>query len=405
MPLFTYKIREATGVEVTGQEEAQDRFALAQSFRAQGKMVISVEEVHVRSFDPLRFLNNLIGGVRMRDLIFFANNLSAMLTAGLSLSRALSILERQSKSTVFREAIRALGDDVNHGKTLSVAMEKYPKIFSQLFVSMVRAGEESGGLPSALSVVGGQLDKTYNLQKKIKGAMIYPSVVLSALIIIGILMFVYVVPTLVDTFKDLNVELPLSTQVVVWLSDFLSQHFVVALILIIALITTFTLLLRTRPGNRAFETVLFKIPVIGELVRQTNAARTSRTLASLLASGVDMVQALAITRDVLQNSYYKEVLESSIDRVQKGSPLSASFVDNQNIYPILVGEMVEVGEETGRLGDMLLNVAVFYENEVDSATKNISTIIEPVLMIVIGISVGFFAVSMITPMYSVMTNI
>jgi type IV pilus assembly protein PilC len=163
--------------------------------------------------------------------------------------------------------------------------------------------------------------------------------------------------------------------------------------------------LRTKVGHRLFERSLFYMPVVKDLMRQSNAARTARTLSSLLSSGVDMLEAINITRDVLQNSFYKEVMTTAGERVQKGIPLSSVFSENEDIYPLLVGEMIEVGEETGKLSDMLLNVAIYYEDEVDSATKNMSTVIEPLLMVVIGLSVGFFAVSMITPMYSVMTNV
>lgn len=390
---------------MVGEIEAQDRFAVANDFRAQGKTVISVEEKKSFEVPGLAFLNNLLGRVKIHDLIIFAQNLSAMMTAGLSLSRGLSILERQTKNVVFKNAIHSLVEDISHGSTLSLGMAKYPKIFSPLFVSMVRAGEESGGLAQGLKVIGNQLEKSYSLQRKIKSAMIYPTVVLSVLVVIGVLMFIYVVPTLAATFKDLNVALPLSTQVIIWLSDFLSNHLLTGIIIVVAVGVLIATALRTKAGSRFFEMVLFRLPIMGNLVRQTNAARTARSLSSLLSSGVDMIEALSITKDVVQNSYYKDVIESAKDRVQKGVPLSSVFASNTNIYPLLVSEMVEVGEETGKLAEMLLNVAVFYEDEVDAATKNMSTIIEPALMVIIGASVGFFAVSMITPMYSVMSGI
>ena len=405
MPKFKYKIKEASGVESVGEIEAHDRFIVANDLRAEGKTVISVEESKSFEVPGLAFLNNLLAKVKIHDLIVFAQNLSAMMTAGLSLSRGLSILERQTKNVVFKNAIHTLVEDISHGSTLSSGMAKFPKIFSQLFISMVRAGEESGGLAQGLKVIGNQLEKSYALQKKIKSAMIYPVVVLSVLVIIGVLMFIYVVPTLAATFKDLNVELPTSTKVIMWLSDFLSNHLLLGIAIVVAFGIFVTMALRTKAGSRFFETILFKLPIIGDLVRQTNAARTARSLSSLLSSGVDMIEAITITKDVVQNSYYKEVMDVAIDRVQKGIPLSSVFVDNSNIYPLLIGEMVEVGEETGKLADMLLNVAVFFEDEVDSATKNMSTIIEPVLMVFIGASVGFFAVSMISPMYSVMSGI
>lgn len=405
MPTFKYKVRELSGQESEGEMEAADRYAVAAGLRSDGKSVISVEEMKKGFSFNMDAINILLSRVKTQHLIVFAHNLSAMIKAGLSLSRGLTILERQTKNPAFKKTIKTLIDEISRGSTLSAGMAKFPKVFSPIFVSMVRAGEESGGLSDSLLVLGDQLEKSYLLKKKIKGAMIYPSVVLVTLVIIGVLMFIYVVPTLAATFKELNTELPMSTKIIIGLSDFLSNHLLVGILIVAGVFATFVMALRTKKGRRAFEFSLFRLPVVGSLVRQSNAARTARTLSSLLSSGVDMIEAITITKDVLQNSYYKEVMDLAIERVQKGIPLSSVFSENENIYPLLVGDMIEVGEETGKLSEMLLNVALFYENEVSEATKNMSTIIEPILMVVIGASVGFFAVSMITPMYSVMSNI
>ncbi len=404
MPKFKYKVREMSGEESTGEAEALDRFKLAAELRSQGKTIISVDEIKKTTFN-MDAINAMLSRVKMEELVVFAHNVSAMMTAGLSLSRTLSILERQTKNPKFKNALKSLNDDISKGNTLSVGMAKFPKIFSPLFVSMVRAGEQSGGLADAFQIVGDQLEKSYALKKKIKGALIYPAVVISALVIIAILMFMFVVPTLAATFKELNVELPTSTKIIMWISDMLANNFLMMLGGGVALFASIVFALRTKHGHRAFEKSLFYMPVVGTLVRQSNSASTARTLASLLSSGVDMVESINITRDVLQNSFYKDVMLVAGERVQKGISLSVVIKEHEHIYPLLVGEMIEVGEETGKLTDMLTNVATFYENEVDSATKNMTTIIEPLLMVFIGASVGFFAVSMITPMYSVMTNV
>lgn len=405
MPQFKYKIKEQSGIEKEGLLDAADRFALATDLRASGKTIISIHEVKKTSTSFVTWANNLLGRIKEHDLIVFSHNLSAMMTAGLALSRALSILERQASNVKLKKTIGGLVEEINKGNTLSAGMAKSPKIFSPIFVSMVRAGEESGGLADALLVVGDQLEKSYLLKKKIKGALIYPFIVVTALAIIGVLMFIFVVPTLAETFKSLNVELPTSTKVIMWISDMLTNHLIEGTLFVATIAVVSMGAIRTKVGHRLFERVLFRIPIVNDLVRQSNSARTARTLSSLLSSGVDMLEAISITRDVVQNSFYKEVLTSAIERVQKGVPLSAIFTENQHTYPLLVGEMVEVGEETGKLSSMLLNVAIFFENEVDTATKNMSTIIEPLLMLFIGASVGFFAVSMITPMYSVMSGI
>lgn len=404
MPKFKYKVRELSGEHASGEMEAKDRFAVASELRGTGKSVVSVEEVSGGFTLNMDTINEMLSRVKVRELITFSHNLSAMMTAGLALSRGLSIQERQTKNPALKKTLKTLIAEISKGATLSAGMAKFPKVFSPIFVSMVRAGEESGGLSDALMTVGDQLEKSYLLKKKIKGAMIYPSVVIATLFIIGVLMFIYVVPTLAATFKELNTELPTSTKVIMWISDFLSNHLLVGIAAIVGIGTAIFFALRTKKGMRGLEFISFRLPVVGELVRQSNAARTARTLSSLLSSGVDMLEAITITKDVLQNSYYKELMTTAGERVQKGIPLSTVFAEN-DIYPLLVGDMIEVGEETGKLSEMLLNLALYYENEVDEATKNMSTIIEPLLMVFIGASVGFFAISMISPMYSVMSNV
>lgn len=403
---FKYKVKELSGKISEGEMEAANRFAAAADLRATGKTIISVEEMSggFGSNINMDTINAFFAKIKMRDLIVFAHNLSSMMKAGLSLSRGLSIQERQTKNISLKRTLKTLSDEVAKGSTLSAGMAKFPKTFSNIFVAMVRAGEESGGLSDTLLVVGDQLEKSYLLKKKIKGAMMYPSIVITTLFIIAVLMFMFVVPTLAATFKDLNTELPTSTKIIMWISDTLSNHFFLFFGVIAVVVIAIIFALRTKLGMRGMEFIFFKLPIIGDLTRQSNSAKITRTLSSLLSSGVDMVEAITITKDVLANSYYKEAMDLTGERVQKGMPLSATFKE-KDIFPLLVGDMIEVGEETGKLAEMLLNVARFYENEVDEATKNMSTVIEPLLMVFIGASVGFFAISMISPMYSVMSNV
>lgn len=404
MPKFKYKVRELSGEETSGEMEAADRFAVAADLRGQGKSVVSVEEAAGGFTFDMETINVMLSKVKPQELIVFAHNLSAMMTAGLALSRAISIQERQTNNPALKKTLKTLIDEISKGSTLSAGMTKFPKVFSPIFVSMVRAGEESGGLSDALLIIGDQLEKSYLLKKKIKGAMIYPMVVIATLFIIGVLMFIYVVPTLAATFKELNTELPTSTKIIMWISDFLSTNLLLGIAVVIGAIIGIVMTLRTKQGSRGLEFISFRLPLVKDLMRQSNSALMARTLSSLLSSGVDMLEAITITKDVLQNSYFKEMMTVAGDRVQKGIPLSSVFKEN-DIFPLLVGDMIEVGEETGKLSEMLLNLAKFYENEVDEATKNMSTIIEPLLMVFIGGSVGFFAISMISPMYSVMSNV
>ena len=389
-----------------GVLESANRFALSRELRSRELTPVSItEKNNNRSFDLMVFLNNFFSRVGIVELILFTKNLSGMLRAGLSLSRALSVLEKQTKKQNFNKILVALSQEVNAGGTLSSGFAKFPNVFSKLFVSMTRAGEESGNLTGAISEVGANLEKAHSLTKKVRGALIYPGVILSAMIVIGVLMFAFVVPTLAKTFKELDVVLPFSTRVIVWLGNFFSNNLILTFVILILLVIVSVKLFHSKFMAKYIDFLTIRLPIIGNLTKELNTARTARTMSSLLLSGVSITRAVEITEDVVQNIYFKEVLNKVKIAIEKGSPFSAVFEENSNLYPIMMSEMTEVGEETGKLSDMLLQIALFYEEEIENKTKNLSTVIEPILMIIIGAGVGFFAISMISPLYSVLDNI
>ncbi len=398
---FSYKARSATGAVSTGVVEARDRVEAINSIREMGVTPLLVNQ------KMGNFLTFSFGGgkVKLSEKILFTKNLSGMLKAGLSLSRALQVISRQTKNKFLKTIVQTLSDTIDKGGTFSDGLAKYPKVFSALFVSMVRAGEESGGMPNALTEIGINLEKSYALNKKVKSAMMYPTIILCAIFLIGILMFIYVVPTLTKTFKELGTTLPASTRLVIGLSDLISNHVLLLIAGIMVLVFLGFIAFRLPRTKRGIDWLVVRLPVVGTIVKEMNAARTTRTMASLLGSGVTISRSIAITKEVLQNSYYKKVMERVESVVEKGATMSSVFKEETTLYPIMVGEMIEVGEETGKLGSMLLDVALFYEGEVDTKTKDLSTIIEPVLMLFIGAAVGFFAISMLSPMYSIMDSI
>lgn len=335
-----------------------------------------------------------------KDQIIFASNLSSMISAGLPLSRALEVIERQSSNRKFKKIISGIIDKINSGQSLSQSMGQYPDVFPSVFTSMVSAGEESGNLPEALKLVSEQLSKSYDLRRKVKGAMIYPAIVVTAIVIIAILMMIFLVPTLTETFKELEVELPLSTRIVIGISDALAQNTLLFVVGFLVLVLILGIAFRTSIGRRWWELFLLKMPMSKNLVKGYNSAVILRAISSLISSGVSMVESIKIAAKITQNSLYREVLIEAMDKVQRGVNLSSVLKDHPSLFPVLVGEMASVGEETGNLPQMLLNGAKFFEDEVDQTTKNLSTVVEPVLMLVIGAAVGFFAISMIGPMYS-----
>ena len=254
-------------------------------------------------------------------------------------------------------------------------------------------------------MVAEHLERDYDLRRKVRGAFVYPFIILISMIIIGVLMLIYVVPTLVTTFEEFEVELPFSTKVIIFVSGFLIDRWLLSSFIAAVLASLSFLFWRSNAGKKSLSFVLLKLPVISEIVRKINSARTSRTLSSLISSGVEIVEALEITEDVVQDHHFKKVLGLAREEIQKGNPISKVFIESSRFYPLLVGEMMAIGEETGKLSEMLLRLASFYEDDVADSTKALSTIIEPVLMILIGAVVGFFAISMIQPLYSLTSGI
>jgi len=225
------------------------------------------------------------------------------------------------------------------------------------------------------------------------------------MIVVGILMFIFVVPGIVETFRELNTELPASTKLIIFISDFLTGHWFLTILIILAISFGLYFSLKTSLGKRTRDKIVIKLPLIADLIKEANAARVARTLSSLLMARVPVAQSIAITKGIVNNYYYRQILEEAATIVEKGENISSVFMRNPDLYPTFVGEMMSVGEETGNMASMLGEVAVFYENDVEERTKDLSTIIEPVLMVIIGAAVGFFALSMVTPIYSVMDNI
>ncbi len=405
MSRFTYTAEKGDGEVYKGVAEASDRFELYNIVRREGGRIISVNEERSNAIFSLSYWNAKISTVSEYERILFARNLGAMLSAGLALARALAVLERQTKNAKLSNVVSQVASEVRRGDPLHIALSKFPNIFSKLFVAMVRAGEEGGDMPQSLMVIADQMERMYTLKKKIRGALIYPVIVLAAIVGIGVLMMIKVVPTLAQTFTEMGAELPASTRTIIAISDFLVNYTVLALALTILLFGGVYFAIRTVIGRRSRDWFLLKLPLIGALVREVNAARTSRTLASLLSSGVDVLASLDITSDVLQNHYFREVVRDAKTSVGKGEPLSTVFTRREALYPAFVGEMMSVGEETGQLTEMLKRLAIYYEDEVDRKTKDMSTIIEPFLMLFVGTAVGFFAVSMISPIYQLSETI
>lgn len=405
MTRFIYTAEKKDGEVYKNSADVADRFEIYSLIRREGGRLISISEDASSNVWNVEYWSAKLSSVSEYEKILFARNLGAMLAAGLALSRALAVIERQTKNQKLVSLVNNISNGIRQGGTFHDSLQHSGSAFSDVFIAMVRAGEEGGNLSETLLLVADQMERVHNLKKKIQSALIYPSIIVFAILIIGAFMMVEVVPSLAQTFSELKATLPLSTRVVLGLSDFLVRYTFVAVASLGSVVAGLYIGMRTATGKRVRDFAVLHTPLIGTLTREVNAARTARTLASLLSAGVDVVSALDITKDVLQNSYFREVIEAAKKQVVAGEPFSEAFIKREDLYPAFVGEMMAVGAETGTVNDMLKRLAVFYEDEVDRKTKDMSTIIEPFLMLFIGVAVGFFAISMISPIYQISQNI
>ncbi|MBI3305336.1 type II secretion system F family protein [Candidatus Parcubacteria bacterium] len=414
MPTFTYEARTLEGQVKTGTYEAASASELARALRAEGYLLVSVKVVAgvdptldapKRSTKPAVSWLYRLQRVKLIDKVMLARHLGVMVGAGLSLNRALNILALQTTNPVLRWALGDVAEAVNRGETLADALGKHPKLFNDLFVNMVRVGETAGSLEEVLKLIARQLQKDYDLSSRVRGAMVYPAVILAVMFIVGGVMMVVVVPKLVEVFQDLKVDLPITTRIIIGLSSFLQRYWYIVLTGLVASIVALRWYRRSIAGKRFLDRLWMTLPVIGGMVRKVNVARFARTFGSLVESGVSVVQALNIVSNTLTNHYYRQSLAAAAEAVVKGRPVSEALGHEQSLYPPLVTQMLSVGEETGATTEILHRLALFYEAEVTRTAKNLSTVIEPALMVVIGAAVGLFAISMIQPMYSLVNSL
>ncbi len=403
---FIFKAKKPSGEIYSGERDATDRYELYKLLRENGDEVVQFREKDASKGLNINLnLGALTNSVKVIDKINFARNLGAMLEAGLALSRALSVLERQASSKNLKKVITDLIEQIDRGTTFADALTAHKKVFSPLFISMVHAGEQSGTLADSLKTVSLQMENSHDLERRVRGALMYPSVIVFAMVVIAVLMFIFVIPTLLKTFTDMNVALPFSTRMILGISN-LIQNQGPLLLAVLCLILGTIYWWAKKPSGRSFiHSFELKIPMIGKLVQEVNTARTARTLSSLLSSGVDVVESMSITANVVQNVHFRAILMKAVEAIKRGDLMSKIFAEETKLFPVFFAEMMSVGEETGKTGEMLLGVAHYYEGEVEQKTKNMSTIIEPFLMLLIGSAVGFFAVSMIQPIYSLVGSI
>jgi type IV pilus assembly protein PilC len=400
MAAYTYSAINAEGLELGGEVHAPDLEAAREQLRVRGLLAEFIEELPASGEDSVR---TVFKKIKPKTLQIFSRQFATMIEAGLNVVSALVILEEQTDDQYFALVIRELRADVEGGLLLSQAMARHPKIFSRLYIAMVEAGEAAGILDQVLDRVALQIEKETQIKRRVKGAMMYPTMVLifATLVLIGLLMFL--VPVFVNIFAQLNGELPTLTQWVVAASNQLRSHWFIIFPAIGLIIWGIRRFKKTEPGRQLWDRIKLRIPMkIGDVVLKVTMARFSRTLATLVAAGVDIIKALEITGQTAGNWVVEEALADVRQKVHQGVPIAQPLIDNP-VFPPMVSQMVKIGEETGELEKMLGKIADFYEDEVDTAIASLTAIIEPLMMIGVGAMVGVIIISMYLPMFKLLS--
>lgn len=407
MALYSYKAKNLQGHEESSALEAQDRGHLSKILHQRGYYLISSEEKGGRSkfkFFKLFNLNFLqsFRGVPLAEKLFFTRNLSIMIKTGVPVARALGMLSKQARSGQFRDALNAAAERITKGDNLSSALAHFPKIFSILYRETLKIGEETGKLDESLKMLSLQLEREHSLKSKIVTAMVYPVIVLCLLVGIGIFMLIFAIPKLKIAFTEMNVTLPFTTKIILGLADFIVQRWPLAILTGLALAFSLAMALTLPQLKKGRSWILLRIPLLSNLTRMVNSALMLRTVSSLLNSGVPIISSLEIASGSLSNFYFQKSLLAASKSIEKGENLAEALAPYAKLYFSMVIQMIEVGEETGETPEILKKLAEFYEEEVSNNMTKLSSVIEPLMLIIVGALVGFFAVSMMQPMFSMM---
>lgn len=347
-----------------------------------------------------------VSKVSAQEMLFFTKHLATMIKSGIPITDALDTLLEQTKSSYFKETISGILDDIKNGKNLATALEKHPEVFDQFYISLVAIAEESGTLDSNLEFLAKQLSKNYSLKKKIQGALMYPGIVFGATVLMGGFIALYILPQLVDFFGSFQIELPFTTKILVVFSKIMKDYGGYIVIGVIVIGVLLYLLTRNPKVKPFWHTLQLRMPIVGLLISYGQLARFSRNLGTLIKSGVPVSHGIEITAETLSNYRFKNDLLAISRQLTKGKNIGDSMREGKyDIFPPIVSRMISVGEKTGRLDETLLYLGDFYEDEVDDISKNLSTILEPILLIGIGLVVGFVALSIISPIYQITGSI
>lgn len=400
MAIFIYRARDFKGVDHNGTIDTVDASRAARILSKKGLVVTSIKEKK----EAPHFFEKVLNRVSFEELVISTRQLATMIESGLVLSESLNILVGQQSNPNFKKVWEEVLRDVNSGLDLASSLRKHPDVFPTLYCSLVKAGEQAGNLDVILVEMANNLERDREFKSRVRGAMVYPIMVLGMMVVVtGIMMF-FVIPRLTSLYTQSSIELPLPTKILIGTSNFLIGYWWALLILLIGGMFAFKKWIATPEGKYTFDELLLRVPLVGKVIRGTSLTSFTRTFGLLTTAGVPILDSIAIVSDVTNNAVYKKALSETRLGIERGLTMSAQL-DKVGVFPKIVSQMYRVGEETGKVDKISFKLAEYFESEADHLVKNVTVIIEPVILIILGVGVGFLVLSIILPIYKLTTSI
>ncbi len=398
MPAFTYIARDAQGARQKGRITAMTASDAAEKIKARDLLIVKIDPVHT-----FRIGSSTVK-MSLKDKVVLTEQLAVMIKAGLPISKALQAMLNQSFSKPIREMLGAISTQVEGGISFAEALEQYHDTFGRVYIKMVQAGEKGGKLDDILEKLALQLQKDYEIRGKIRSALMYPIIILLLMAVVIVVIMIFVIPRLTLVFTESGVALPTPTKILIGTSNFFVAHGVILLIAVAVAVIAVKLLLHVQKISLLWDTIKVRIPIYGPFVVRVYMARFSLTFASLISSGLPILEILGTSSDVIDNRAYQRELADVAKNIENGMPI-ATALGNSHYFPNMISQLVSVGEKSGSLEDIMWVIAHFYEKEVDAVSQNLSTALEPIIMIVLGVGVAFILISVLQPMYSLVSAI
>ncbi len=402
MQKFKYSARDVNGKVVEGEMEAKDEVSVADILHDRGLIVVSVKQGFGFDVEKLNEIN--IGGVPMKDKVVFMRQMATMVGSGLPLTRSLEIMQMQSSNPLFKKVLKNVLKSIESGKSLSESFRDQEEIFDAITINLIQAGEESGNLEVILEKLATELEEKNALGSKIKSAMIYPIIILLVIVVVIVLMMFVLVPSMAEIYEDFDAELPWATTFLMNMSSFFVNYWWAVILIITVVSVGIKYYLDTERGKRNFDKLILKVPGVGTIISKMQLSQFTRILSLLLSSGLSIIKALELTAQSLSNEMYRDTVMEARNEIEKGGALAIPLARSE-YFPLLVSSMVAVGEETGEIDSVLAKVSEYYKEEVDTATSNLSSILEPLFLVIMGLAIGFIAMAVYMPMFQLSTAI